>query len=209
MVIEAMWGLSYEKPARHVREYLSVLLPLVREGKVSFNGEVYRTNAGIRVPGYEPMPVMISALAPLMLKMAGELTDGTITWMTGAKTIESHIAPKLHAAASAAGRPQPRIAVGLPIAVADNVEESRTRAGQYFQMYGTLPNYRRVLDKEGVAGPADVVITGNEAACEQQLRAIASAGATDFFGAIYPVGDDAASSMTRTRALLQSLIGKL
>ena len=209
VVIENMWGMSYEKPARHVREYLSVLLPLVREGKVSFRGEVYRTAAGLQVPGAQPLPVMISALAPLMLKIAGEMTDGTITWMTGPKTIETHVVPGVSAAARAAGRPQPRVTVGLPIAVTDDVAGARARAAQYFQIYGQLPNYKRMLDKEGAAGPADVVIAGDEASVEQQLRGLASAGATDFMAAMFPVGDDAAASIARTRTLLQSLIGKI
>jgi alkanesulfonate monooxygenase SsuD/methylene tetrahydromethanopterin reductase-like flavin-dependent oxidoreductase (luciferase family) len=141
-----MWGLSYDKPARHMREYLNVLLPLVREFKVAYNGDLYRTNAGLRVPGATPPPVMIAALAPRMLKLAGENADGTITWMTGTKAIANHVSPKIRAAAQEAGRPAPRVAVGLPIAVTDDAVLGRERAGAAFQMYGTLTNYRRILD---------------------------------------------------------------
>jgi alkanesulfonate monooxygenase SsuD/methylene tetrahydromethanopterin reductase-like flavin-dependent oxidoreductase (luciferase family) len=155
------------------------------------------------------MPVLIAALAPMMLKIAGGLADGTVTWMTGPRTIETHIAPKLNAAAKEAGRPAPRIAVGLPIAVTEDVAAAKERAAQYFVVYGQLPNYRRVLDKEGAAGPADVAIVGDEAAVERQLRDLASAGATDFFAPIFPVGDDAQASLARTRALVKSLVGKI
>jgi F420-dependent oxidoreductase-like protein len=161
------------------------------------------------VPGATPTPVLIAALAPMMLKIAGELADGTVTWMTGPRTIETHIAPKLNAAAKEAGRPAPRIAVGLPIAVTEDVAAAKERASQYFVVYGQLPNYRRVLDKEGAAGPADVAIVGDEAAVERQLRDLASAGATDFFAPIFPVGDDAQASVVRTRALVKSLVGKI
>jgi len=208
-VIEQMWGMSYDKPARHMREYLSVLRPLIDEGRVGFSGEVYKTAAGLQVPGATPMPVLIAALAPMMLRIAGELSDGTVTWMTGAKTIETHIVPKLTAAASEAGRPAPRVAAGLPIAVTDDVTGAKERAAKAFAIYGQLPNYRRVLDKEGVEGPADVSIIGDEATVERHVRALASAGVTDLFAAMFPVGDDAKASLVRTRALLQSLVGKV
>lgn len=209
VVVEHMWGLSYEKPARHVKEYLSVLLPLMREGRVAFSGEVYRTTGAIEVPGIQPIPVIISALAPMMLKIAGTMADGTVTWMTGPKTIETHVVPAITAAAREAGKPAPRVVVGLPIAVSDDVAAAREAAGKAFRMYGGLPNYKRMLDKEGAAGPADVAIVGNEAQVEQQIRALASAGATDFVAPVFPVGPDATASLARTRALLRSLIGRV
>ncbi|MDP9238400.1 MAG: TIGR03564 family F420-dependent LLM class oxidoreductase [Chloroflexota bacterium] len=208
-VIEGMWGMSYEHPARHMKEYLSVLLPLVREGRVSFSGDVYRTAGAIRVPDMKPLPVMIAALAPRMLRLAGEMTDGTVTWMTGVKTIENHVVPSIHAAAKAAGRPDPRVAVGLPVCVSEDVAAAREVAAKAFQIYGQLPNYRRMLDKEGAGGPADVAIVGNEGQVERQIRAVASAGATDFFAPMFPVGADAAASLARTRALLRSLVGNV
>jgi F420-dependent oxidoreductase-like protein len=208
-VIEGMWGLSYDKPARHMREYLAVLMPLVTEFKVAYKGDLYRTYGALTVPGATPLTVMIAALAPLMLRIAGEHTAGTVTWMTGARAIETHVGPKLRAAAEEAGRPAPRIATGLPIAVTDDEARGRARAGQIFRMYGQLPNYRRILDVGGVPGPAEVALVGNEASVERQLRELASSGATDFFGAMMPVGDDAAGSLARTRALLKSLVGKI
>jgi alkanesulfonate monooxygenase SsuD/methylene tetrahydromethanopterin reductase-like flavin-dependent oxidoreductase (luciferase family) len=113
------------------------------------------------------------------------------------------------AAAREAGRPAPRVAVGLPVAVTEDVDGAKERAAKAFVVYGQLPNYRRMLDKEGAAGPADVAIVGDEASVERQLREVASAGATDFFAASFPVGDDAHASLARTRALMQSLVGKI
>jgi F420-dependent oxidoreductase-like protein len=208
-VIEMMWGLSYDKPAAYMREYLSVLLPLMRDGRVSFAGEHFRVNANLQSPAEKPPSVMIAALAPVMLRTAGEMTDGTITWMTGPKTIETHVVPRLTRAAKDAGRPAPRVCVGLPIAVTDDAAGARERASQMFQVYGTLPNYKRMLDKEGAEGPKDVAIVGNEADVERQIRALASAGATDLLASIYPVGDDAAASMARTRALVKGLVGRV
>ena len=209
VVIENMWGMSYDKPARHVREYLKVLLPLAQEGKVAYNGELYRVNAGLAVKDGTPMPVMISALAPQMLKIAGTMTAGTITWMAGMKTIETHVVPSITKHAAEAGRPAPRVAVGLPICVTEDIDAAKQMAAQAFVIYGTLPNYRRMLDIEGAAGPADVAIVGNEAHVEQQLRSLASTGATDLIAPIFPVGGDPAKSLSRTRELLKSLVGKI
>ena len=127
-VVEGMWGLSYDRPAVHMREYLSVLLPLIREGRVSFSGDFFRVNATVQVPVPKPPPVLIAALAPVMLRMAGEMTDGTITWMVGPKALESHIVPRITKAAKDAGRPAPRVVVGLPIAVTDDPAGARERA---------------------------------------------------------------------------------
>ena len=154
-VVEGMWGLSYERPAVRMREYLSVLLPLVREGRVSFSGEFFRVNASVSVPVSKPPPVLIAALAPVMLRMAGAMTDGTITWMVGPKTLETHIVPRINKAADGAGRPKPRIVVGLPVAVTDDADAARERAARSFQVYGTLPNYQRMLNIEGASGPAE------------------------------------------------------
>lgn len=208
-VVEGMWGLSYDRPAVHMREYLSVLLPLVREGRVSFNGEFFRVNTTVQVPAPKPPPVLIAALAPVMLRMAGEMTDGTITWMAGPKAVETHIVPRIMKAAKGAGRPEPRVVVGLPIAVTDDSAAARERAARSFQIYGTLPNYQRMLNIEGVNGPAEVAVVGNENEVEKQLRDLASAGATDFLGGMFPVGDDVQASLGRTRTLLKGLVGKI
>jgi F420-dependent oxidoreductase-like protein len=208
-VVEGMWGLSYDKPAGYMREYLAALTPLLDEGKVAFQGERFRVSAGVRVPGASRVPVLVAALAPKMLRIAGSSADGTVLWMTGVKTIETHIVPRINAAAESAGRARPRVVASLPVAVTDDVDGAREKAGSAFRIYGQLPNYRRMLDIEGAAGPADVAIIGNEQAVEQQLRAVASAGATEFAAAILPAGDDARASVARTRALLKSLIGRI
>ena len=144
-----------------------------------------------------------------MLRLAGELADGTVTWMAGVRSIDSHIAPRIQAAARAAGRPQPRVVVGLPVVVTDDPSAARERAAGTYERYGQLTNYRRLLDIEGVEGPSEVAVIGNESQVEEQLRAFASAGATDFIASILPVGDDQEASTSRTWQLLRSLVGQL
>jgi 5,10-methylenetetrahydromethanopterin reductase len=142
-----------------------------------------------------------------MLQLAGSMADGTITWMAGVKTIASHVVPRLQASAREAGRPVPRVCVGLPIAVTDDVPGAREAAARLFGRYGQLTNYRHLLDIEEAQGPADVAVMGNEVEVTRQLRALARAGATDFLAAIFPVGTDAAGSRARTWDLLRSLQG--
>jgi 5,10-methylenetetrahydromethanopterin reductase len=208
-VVEGMWGLSYDRPAVHMREYLTIVQALLKDGRVSHTGEFFNVHAQLAIPGTTPPPVLIAALAPVMLKIAGTLSDGTITWMTGPKTLETHICPRLNKAAKEAGRPKPRVVVGLPVAVTDDPEGARERAARSFAIYGTLPNYQRVLNIEGAGGPANVAIVGNEAEVEHQIREIASSGATEFAAALFPVGDDAKASLARSRALVKSLVGKV
>ena len=191
VVIENILGLSYQKSYSHMKEYLAVLAPLIREGKVEFAGEMFRVNATLAVPDSKPCPILIAALAPKMLALAGSVADGTITWMTGPKTLAQHIVPGITQAATAAGRPAPRIVAGLPIAVTQDAQGARDSAAKSFRMYGVLPSYRAMLDREGAAGPADVAIVGSEAEVTGQLDRLAESGVTEFIAAPFPVkGDD-------------------
>ncbi len=203
IVIEGMFGYSFDKPARHMREYLSVLGPLIHGEQVRFEGSTVtaRPMAPVKVAGAEPCPILVAALAPLMLKIAGELADGTVTWMVGPKTLSSHIVPSITAAAAAAGRPSPRIAVGLPVCVTDDPERAREAAAKTFAIYNQLPSYRAMLDREEAEGPADVAIVGDEETVAAQLTRIADAGATDLAAPPFGSRDE----RTRTMALLSDL----
>ena len=174
IVIENMLGLSYARRAKHMREYLAVLGPLLRGEAVAFAGEEYRVNLTLNVPGATPVPVLIAALGDQMLKIAGESSAGTILWMTGPETVESHIRPKLAAAARDAGRPEPRIVAGLPIVFTRDADAVRETIGKMLAMYGQLPSYRAMLDKEGAAGPADLALVGDEKTLDARSRGSAT-----------------------------------
>ena len=204
--IEGAYGLSYADAAGHTDEYLDVLGPLLLGEGVSHRGSHYRVTIPAAAAPSQPVSLMVSALAPRMLSTAGAKTDGTILWMANAQSIESHVAPKINAAASGAGRATPRIVAGLPIAVHDDVAEARAEAANAFAGYGTLPNYRAILDLGGAAGPGDAAIVGNEEAVTAQIEALFAAGATDFWAAPFPVGNDRSGSRQRTRALLNELV---
>lgn len=199
VVIEGMFGMSFDKPARHMREYLSVLMPLIDEGKVAFQGDTLSANMSYAMPDTAPCPVLVAALGPQMLRLAGERTAGTSLWMVGEKTVREHIAPRISEAAANAGRPAPRIVAGLPIGVTDEPEATRERASRAFAMYGQLPSYRAMLDREGAEGPADVAILGSESYVEDRLSALKEAGATEFAAAEFVRPGEESE---RTRALL-------
>jgi F420-dependent oxidoreductase-like protein len=205
-VIEGMLGLSYTSPGQHTEEYAEIVTTLLRGEPVSFAGKEFRVNSGAPalVDGAE-LPVLLGALAPRLLRVAGERAAGTILWMGNAKAVEDHVAPRIRAAADAAGRPAPRIVAGLPVAVHDDVDEARETAASAFAIYGQLPNYQRILNHGGVSAPAEAVIVGNEDAVRAQIVALFDAGATDVWAAPFPVGDDKSASRARTRELLKDL----
>lgn len=192
IVIENMLGLSYDAPARHMREYLDVLMPLLRGETLNYQGELYRVGGlTLTVPGAESVPTVVAALGPLMLRVAGELADGTNTWMVGPKTMETHIVARLAKAAEAAGRPAPTVVGGVPIVLTRKPDEARQRIAQALVMYGQLPSYRAMLDREGVDGPADIAIVGDENALRGEIDRFRNAGVTDFNAAIMAVEDGA------------------
>ncbi len=203
VVIENMLGLDYSKPVRHMREYLSVLNPLLAGEQARFRGEEYRVTAQFTIPAAKP-PVIVAALGPQMLKLCGRMADGTATWMGGPKYLEETAIPLIRAAAAEAGRPAPRIISGFPIAVTSKVDEARATASKTFAVYGTLPSYRAVLDVEGAADPSGIAIVGNEAEVEGQVRHLAEIGVTDFNGSPFHVAEDPAA-MQRTIELLAGL----
>ncbi len=186
IVVEAVYGLSFGQPLRAMREYLEVLMPLVRGERVSYAGETLRVNAQLDIPGAEPPPVIVAALGTAMLELAGAMADGTATWMTGVRTLAEHTVPTIRAAAERAGRPSPRVMAALPVCVTEDAEAARQRVDETFAIYGTLPSYRAMLDREGAAGPGDAAIVGTAEEVRAAIEALAAAGVTDFSPA--PVG---------------------
>ena len=203
VVIEGAFGLSFAKPVRHMREYLEILMPALHEGKVTFEGEelTARTFSPLRLAGAEPPPVVVAALGTQMLNLAGRLADGTALWMVGRKTVADHIVPTITKAAEAAGRPAPRVVVGLPVCVTDDPGAARDKAASAFGFYNNLPSYRAMLDKEGAEGPADVAIVGDEDLVASQLSALFDVGATDLSLPVF----GSAEERDRTLALLADL----
>jgi F420-dependent oxidoreductase-like protein len=201
-IVEMMWGQSFDKPVRHLREYLEVLMPLLGGEAVSFVGETLTARGKLDIDAVEP-PVLVAALGPQMLRLAGARCAGTTTWMTGPATLASFTVPTISEAAEAAGRPAPEIAAGFPIWVTDDADAAREYAARTFKFYGQLPSYRAMLDREGLAGPEDLAIIGDEADCAGRMDELVAAGVTLFTGAEFA---DNPEGRARTRAFLASRI---
>ncbi|MEM7253540.1 MAG: TIGR03564 family F420-dependent LLM class oxidoreductase [Pseudomonadota bacterium] len=202
VVIENMYGLSYAQPAATMAEYLEVLTPLLAGRAVKHTGERHRVDMGLDVPDAPtPVPLLIAALGPQMLSIAGTHSDGTVLWMTGARTIKEHVVPTITNAATQAERPAPRVVAGFPVALTNDVASARETIAQQLQVYGQLPSYRAMLDREGVAGPADLALVGGENVLADELDRIAEAGTTDFIAVVMETDPGARE---RTLAFLES-----
>ena len=204
--IENLLGLSYDWPGRHTDEYVQILAPLLRGEPVRFAGEEFHVNAGpLPLPGDAEIPLLVAALGPRLLRVAGQYASGTILWMANATAVEQHVSPRIRQAAAEAGRPEPRIVAGLPVAVHDDIAEARAVAAETFAIYGTLPNYQRILAHGGIDGPGAAAIVGDETSVAAQIGALFEAGATDMWAAPFPIGEDKSASRARTRDLLKEL----
>ncbi|MGD9513737.1 TIGR03564 family F420-dependent LLM class oxidoreductase [Mycolicibacterium sp.] len=203
-VTEGMWGIPWDRPVRRLNEYLDGLLPLLAGEPANATGETVTTRGALVIPGAPRPDVYIAALGPQLLRVAGRRTAGTCTWMTGPATLRDHVSPALRQAAADAGRPQGsvRVVASLPVAVTDDVEAARKQAAEQFAVYGTLPSYRAMLDREGYAGPEDAAIIGDEATVRDRLAELAEAGVDEYVGAVF---DSSAEGRDRTRALLRDM----
>jgi 5,10-methylenetetrahydromethanopterin reductase len=198
--VEDRWGMAWERPVKHMSEYLAILDSLLNTGTASLKGEVWSLNQQAALMTDTPPKIMIAALGEQMLKIAGKRTDGTILWCVGPKTLEAQIVPVINDAADSAGRPTPRVVCSLPVCVTDNPQPTRDFVGQMLAGYAELPSYRAMLDIEGVHGVEEISLIGDEATVNAGLDAIAAAGATDFTAVVIPDGDGPA----RTLNLLQA-----
>ncbi len=199
-VVEKRLRMAWERPVRHAIDYLEVLNSMLGEGRVDYDGEIFAANGRYAVFSEHQPSVLLGALGPQMLAVAGRLASGTVTWLTGPKTIRDHIRPTIRDAAERAGRPEPRIVASLIVTVTDDEDGVRARHATNLAGYGSLPSYRAMLEREGAETPADVCLVGNEDSVLEQLGNLASAGATDF--AAVEVGTNPQEKQ-RTRALLK------
>lgn len=204
-VMMAQLGIGFDKPIRHLREYLSILMPLLRTGSVDYEGETLACQGTLFREPATALPVLVAALGPQALGVAGRMADGTTLAWVGAKTVREHIAPRINDAAAAAAQPAPRIVATLPVCVTDAPAAVRERIASGLSMYGKLPSYRAMFDREGVDGPADLAIVGSEGEVEDELRKLAEAGVTDFAASEFVLNREDGE---RTRALLCSLISE-
>lgn len=204
-VIEGMFGYDYAHAGRNTEEYLTIVSAMLAGGDVDFSGADW-TYRGPGVAAGHPVPVLVAALGPRLLRVAGEHADGVVLWMAGPTAIDEHIGPRLRAAAEAAGRPAPRIVAGLPVAVHDDLDEARAATAVTAERYERFPNYQRILEIGGADRAVDAAILGDETQVAAGVQALSDAGATELQAFVVPVGDDPGASMRRTMDVLSGLV---
>ena len=199
----AQLGIAFDRPIRHLREYLGVLMPLLKGGEVDFQGELFSSNARFFQTPENPVEVLVAALGPQALAVAGRLAQGTTLAWVGPKTVKEHIVPTISDAAASEGLPAPRILATLPVCVTSEAAQVRESIAPGLSMYGKLPSYRAMFEREGVAGPADLAIVGSAAEVEDGIAALAAAGVTDFAPSEYCLDKEQRDD---TRTVLKNLI---
>jgi F420-dependent oxidoreductase-like protein len=212
-IIDEMLGLSYERPAAVMRSYLDVLDAALRgPGPVDVENDLFRVHNPLDITDLAPTPVLIAALGPVMLRLAGERTDGTLLWMADERAIGSHVAPIITRAAQAAGRPASRIVAGIPVCLCldDETDAAVTRTNRILAEAEVSPNYQRLLDLGDARTVGDILAAGSESTIEKRLDAFADAGVTDISARVVAIGEnreELIASARRTRDFLASLAG--
>jgi 5,10-methylenetetrahydromethanopterin reductase len=201
--VEQNLGLPFEQPASYMHEYIQVLLPLLQGKDISFKGRFFNVECGAIAPDAEPVPLYLAALGPKMLDLCARYSEGTILWMSGPKTIETYIKPLLKRGAAEAGRSEPGVIAGIPIAVTSNKKAAYQRAGTLLSNYNNLPSYRTMLDREGYNSPADAAVIGDEAEVEHQIRCLFDSGIDELLAVPFEAEP---GGVERTVALLASMV---
>lgn len=214
-VIEGQLGLPFERPAREMRNYLEVLnAALDGPGQVDVENDGYRVHSPMDVTDWSPNPVVIAALAPVMLRVAGEHAAGTILWLADERAIGEHVAPRITKAAAGAGRPAPRIVAGVPVALCpkDEVDAARGWANRLLGHSEFCPSYQQLLDRGDAKNEGDMLAAGDESAILERLRAFRDAGTTDLAVRVLALGPNREArleSKKRTLEFMASLAPEL
>jgi F420-dependent oxidoreductase-like protein len=214
-IVSDMLGLPYERPAALVRSYLEVLdVAFAGPGSVDVENDDFRVHNELDITDITPTPILLAALAPLMLAVAGELASGTILWMADERAIGGHVVPRITEAASSVGRPAPRVVAGVPVALCANreVDAARDWANQVLGHAEYSPNDLRLLEHGDATDVGDVLAAGDEAAVVARLQSFRDAGVTDLAVRVLPLGADRNArieSKARTLAFLSSLCPQL
>ena len=202
-VMMAQLGLPFEKPIRHLREFLSILVPLLDEGQVQFEGQTLSCNANAFFGSDGHFPLVVAALGPQALRVAGRLADGTTLAWVGPKTIANHIVPTLTESASEAGRPAPRVVATLPVCVTAQPDAVRARISETLSMYARLPSYAAMFEREGVTQPGELAIVGSANVVRSGIERMAEAGVTNFAASVFATNRAEGEA---SRALLAELV---
>jgi 5,10-methylenetetrahydromethanopterin reductase len=214
-IVSDMLGLPYEKPAGYTRDYLDVMrAALAADGSVDVENDNFTVHNPFDLAPIAPMPIVVAALGPVMLRIAGERGDGTVLWMADYRAIADHIVPRITKAADNAGRPAPRVVAGVPVCLCapDQVDIARERANRILGEAEYSPNYQNLLEKGDARDVGDLCIAGDEQALLEGFRRYRDAGVTDLSMRLLPIGDnrdELVASKYRTREVVAELAKEL
>ena len=214
-IIKDMLGLPYEKPAAYTRDYLEVLrAAFAGPGQIDVENEHFTVHNPNDLAPVAPLPVLVAALGPVMLALAGEHADGTVLWMADERSVAEHVVPRITKAADNAGRAAPRIVAGIPVCLcaASEVDAARERANRILGEAEVSPNYQRLLDYGDARDVGDICAAGDESAILARMRRFADAGVTDLSVRLLPIGDnrdELVASKRRTREVIAELGAEL
>ncbi|GAA0936736.1 LLM class F420-dependent oxidoreductase [Actinocorallia libanotica] len=210
-IVRDMLGLPYERPAAYTRDYLEVLRAALNgPGPVDVENETFLVHNPLDLGPVSPMPVLVAALGPVMLKLAGAHADGTVLWMADERAVADHVVPRITSAAEEAGRPAPRIVAGIPVCLCEpsRVDEARERANRILGEAEISPNYQRLLEYGDIKDVGGLCAAGDEKAIAARFRRFADAGVTDLSVRLLPIGDtrdELVASKYRTREMISEL----
>jgi 5,10-methylenetetrahydromethanopterin reductase len=214
-IVRDMLGLPYEKPAAYTRDYLEVLNAATHgPGPVDVENDTFTVHNPTTLGSEAPLPVLVAALGPVMLQIAGEFADGTVLWMADERAIGDHIAPRINKAAENAGRPAPRIVAGIPVCFCANseIDAAKDRANRILAEAETSPNYQKLLDRGDARNVGDLCAAGDQDSILARFKQFADAGVTDLSVRLLPIGDtrdELIASKYRTREMIAELAKEL
>ena len=210
-IIQDMLGLPYEKPAAYTRDYLEVLRAALNgPGPVDVENGTFEVHNPLDLGPGSPMPVLVAALGPVMLKLAGEHADGTVLWLADERAVAEHVVPRITRAAEEAGRPAPRVVAGIPVCLCEpsRVDEARERANRILGEAEVSPNYQKLLEYGDIRDVGGLCAAGDEKAIAARFQRFADAGVTDLSVRLLPIGDsrdELVASKYRTREMISEL----
>jgi F420-dependent oxidoreductase-like protein len=214
-IVKDMLGLPYEKPARFTRDYLDVL-DAARQapGPIDVENSTFTVHNPLELGPIAPLPILVAALGPVMLDLAGERADGTILWMADERAVSDHVVPRITKAAERSGRAAPRIVAGIPVCLCapSRVDEARERANRILGEAEISPNYQRLLGYGDAQDVGDLCAVGDEEAIMKRFQQFANAGVTDLSMRLLPIGDNRDElivSKYRTREIIAGLVADM
>ncbi len=217
--ITAIYGIPYEHPLGHLREYIAILKTLFEKGQVNFDGRYYKAHGrlGTRdhpIPKLD-VPVLASALQRGSFVFCGEVADGALSWVCPISYLRQVALPAMREGAEKAGRATPPLIVHVPVALDQNVSQVRAAVQAQLAIYPRLRHYQAMFKAAGFPEVAEekwsermvdaVVVHGDAATVKRHLDEITSDGIAQIM--VHPIttGPAEAASLQRILELVASM----